>query len=49
MREAEEHYISSGDWDAAIEMYSDAGSWADAHRVAKEQGDEVAQRQVGSY
>jgi len=36
----------AGDWAAAIDMYQQAGQWADAHRLAKASGGERAHKQV---
>ena len=34
LRQAEKHFVQSGDWKAAVTMYRDKGHWEDAHKVS---------------
>ncbi|VDN00883.1 unnamed protein product [Thelazia callipaeda] len=46
LRAAEEHYLLGGEWKLAVNMYQNAELWNDAYRVAKQEGEELAQNQV---
>ncbi|XP_043526195.1 intraflagellar transport protein 172 homolog, partial [Frieseomelitta varia] len=45
-REAEEHYVSAGDWRGAVATYRAANMWEDALRVAKQHAGDNAAQQV---
>ena len=45
-REAEEHYVSAGDWRGAVAAYRAANMWEDALRVAKQHAGDNAAQQV---
>ncbi|KAL3125667.1 hypothetical protein niasHT_009754 [Heterodera trifolii] len=47
LRGAEEQFLLSGDWTAAVEMYERTEQWADAHRIALNEADnDRAHKQV---
>lgn len=43
---AEEHYMLSGDWARAVEMYKQAEQWPEAFRIAKYEGGDQMYKQV---
>ena len=45
-KNAEMHFIASGDWKSAVHMYCSSGRWEDGYRVAKQKGSEGASNQV---
>lgn len=45
-KNAELHFIASGDWKSAVHMYCSAGRWEDGYRVAKQKGTDGASNQV---
>ncbi|WAR22903.1 IF172-like protein [Mya arenaria] len=46
LRQAEQYYVESGDWKAAVNMYRSQDMWDESHRVAKAQGGQNASKQV---
>jgi intraflagellar transport protein 172 len=46
LREAEKHYVESGNWKTAVQMHRAADKWEDALRVAKAHGGVAGQKQV---
>ncbi|VDN86329.1 unnamed protein product [Brugia pahangi] len=46
LREAEEHYLLANEWKKAVNMYRNAEIWNDAYRIAKQEGDDMAQKQI---
>lgn len=46
---AEAHFTAAGDWKAAVHMYGSANLWDEAHRVAKQKGNDGASNQVRSF
>ncbi|KAL3991031.1 WD domain G-beta repeat family protein [Acanthocheilonema viteae] len=46
LRAAEEHYLFAGDWKGAVNMYRNAEIWNDAYRIAKQEGGDIAQKQI---
>ncbi|VDO42128.1 unnamed protein product [Heligmosomoides polygyrus] len=47
LRLAEEEYLKAGDIRAAINMYREKEMWTDAYRLARSEGGEQEQKQVG--
>ncbi|XP_037945105.1 intraflagellar transport protein 172 homolog [Teleopsis dalmanni] len=45
-KNAEVHFIASGDWKSAVHMYCSTERWEDGYRVAKQKGTEGASNQV---
>ncbi|XP_023169799.2 intraflagellar transport protein 172 homolog [Drosophila hydei] len=45
-KNAELHFIASGDWKSAVHMYCSSSRWEDGYRVAKQKGTEGASHQV---
>ncbi|KAH8365613.1 hypothetical protein KR093_002735 [Drosophila rubida] len=45
-KNAELHFIASGDWKSAVHMYCSSSRWEDGYRVAKQKGTEGASQQV---
>ncbi|KAH8278227.1 hypothetical protein KR044_002922 [Drosophila immigrans] len=45
-KNAELHFIASGDWKSAVHMYCSSSRWEDGYRVAKQKGSEGASQQV---
>ncbi|XP_076232501.1 intraflagellar transport protein Oseg2 [Calliopsis andreniformis] len=45
-REAEEHYLATGNWRGAVNAYKSANMWEDALRVAKQNSGDNAAQQV---
>ncbi|XP_034482499.1 intraflagellar transport protein 172 homolog [Drosophila innubila] len=45
-KNAELHFIASGDWKSAVHMYLSSSRWEDGYRVAKQKGTEGASQQV---
>ncbi|XP_030372622.1 intraflagellar transport protein 172 homolog [Scaptodrosophila lebanonensis] len=45
-KNAELHFLHSGDWKSAVHMYCSSGRWEDGYRVAKQKGTEGASHQV---
>ncbi|XP_043070065.1 intraflagellar transport protein 172 homolog [Drosophila bipectinata] len=46
LKNAELHFVASGDWKSAVHMYCSSGRWEDGYRVAKQKGTEGASQQV---
>ncbi|XP_033237758.1 intraflagellar transport protein 172 homolog isoform X1 [Drosophila pseudoobscura] len=46
LKNAEVHFIASGDWKSAVHMYCSSGRWEDGYRVAKQKGTDGASQQV---
>ncbi|XP_068142396.1 LOW QUALITY PROTEIN: intraflagellar transport protein 172 homolog [Drosophila tropicalis] len=46
LKNAELHFIASGDWKSAVHMYCSSARWEDGYRVAKQKGTEGASQQV---
>ncbi|XP_017022793.1 intraflagellar transport protein 172 homolog [Drosophila kikkawai] len=46
LKNAEMHFVASGDWKSAVHMYCSSGRWEDGYRVAKQKGTEGASQQV---
>lgn len=44
--QAEEYYITAGEWKAAVNMYRNLDMWEDAYRVAKTKGNDIAAKQI---
>lgn len=48
-REAEEHYLATGNWRGAVNAYRSANMWEDALRVAKQNSGDNAAQQVNVF
>uniref|UniRef100_A0A915PPW5 Intraflagellar transport protein 172 n=1 Tax=Setaria digitata TaxID=48799 RepID=A0A915PPW5_9BILA len=46
LRGAEEHYLLADDWKSAVNMYRNVELWNDAHRIARQEGGDTAQKQI---
>lgn len=46
MKTAENYYLKINDWQSAVNMYRTAEKWNDAFRIAKDYGNDVAQKRV---
>ncbi|VDM11557.1 unnamed protein product [Wuchereria bancrofti] len=46
LRGAEEHYLLANEWKRAVNMYRNAEIWNDAYRIAKQEGGDIAQKQI---
>ncbi|KAG8179911.1 hypothetical protein JTE90_006274 [Oedothorax gibbosus] len=44
--QAEEYYITAGEWKVAVNMYRNLDSWEDAYRVAKTKGNDISAKQI---
>ncbi|GFY01521.1 intraflagellar transport protein 172 homolog [Trichonephila clavipes] len=44
--QAEEYYITAGEWKMAVNMYRNLDMWEDAYRVAKTKGNDIAAKQI---
>lgn len=44
--QAEEYYVTAGEWKAAVNMYRNLDMWEDAYRVAKTKGNDIAAKQI---
>ncbi|CAJ0935299.1 unnamed protein product, partial [Mesorhabditis belari] len=47
LKAAEEEYLKAGEYKMAIDMYRKAEMWSDAYRLAKTEGGDIVQKQVG--
>uniref|UniRef100_A0AC35U6D2 WD_REPEATS_REGION domain-containing protein n=1 Tax=Rhabditophanes sp. KR3021 TaxID=114890 RepID=A0AC35U6D2_9BILA len=46
LKSAEEQYLIAGDWKSAVEMYISCGEWVDAYRIARNEGNDFAGKNV---
>ena len=46
LKEAEKHFVDSGQWKAAVQMWRAAGQWEGSLRLAKAHGGALATKQV---
>ncbi|CAI5455003.1 unnamed protein product [Caenorhabditis angaria] len=46
LKAAEDEFLKAGDWKSAVNMYKENEMWSDAHRIAKFEGGDNAEKQV---